>query len=333
MIDRERLFSPAFRYLPERYLHPSIATIRKKAEQLLIETNQLNHHPIDLTPIMEKCGVKNIRYYGLGAKLIPEKGEDGKGNFAIVLEEPSSSPEEERVDVAHEIGHTFFYSRDGKPPFHRVPPLDGYHEEHFCEIFARELLIPKDLVENEVANLTKPGEAKFRAESLIKLAGLFKVPKESLARRLVEDLGVWEAIIFQLECSQQESFYPGEWLIKWIVPYDTVEPVPKYHFPPVGVHLSTIALETLISRQRIFKSKLDDLLPAAAETYFPQNCQNSWEQIKDKGEVLVFTTSNLDENTPIQLPLFKWYELKSKGYSWFPYFREIAQIVCVIPLK
>jgi len=336
MIDRERLFSPAFRYLPERYLYPSIITIRRKANQLLIETNQSGHRPIDLTLVMERCGVKNIRYSrysGLGATLIPGEWEDGKENFVIDLE-PGLAREEERLDTAHEIGHTFFYSRgeDGRL-FKHVPTFGDYHVEHFCEIFAREILMPIKLVENEAANLAKPGEAKFKAESLIKLAGLFKVPKESLARRLVEDLGVWEAIIFQLEWSQRESFYPGEWLIKWIVPYDTAEPVPKYHFPPVGVYLSTIALETLTSKQRIFKCKVDDLLPAAAETYFPENYGNSWEQIKDKGEVLVFTTSNLDENTPIQLPLFKWYELKSRGYSWFPYFQEIAQIICVIPFR
>ena len=336
MIDRERLFSPAFRYLSERYLYPSITTIRRKANQLLIETNQSGRCPVDLTLVMEKCGVKNIRYSrysGFGATLIPGEWEDGKENF-VIISEPGLSPEEERRDTAHEIGHTFFYSRgENGRLFKHVPSLGDCHVEHFCEIFARELLMPEELVENEIAKFPAPGEAKFRAEFLIKLAGLFKVPKESLARRLIEDLGVWEAIIFQLEWSQRESFYPGEWLIKWIVPYDTAEPVPNYHFPPVGVHLSTIALETLISRQRIFKRKVDDLLPAAVETYFPENCGNSWGQIEDKGEVLVFTTSNLDENTPIQLPLFKWYELKSRGYSWFPYFQEIAQIVCVIPLK
>jgi hypothetical protein len=46
-----------------------------------------------------------------------------------------------RFRIAHELGHTFFYSRAGKEP--RRGLFDSPAQEEFCDTFARELLVPR----------------------------------------------------------------------------------------------------------------------------------------------------------------------------------------------
>ena len=45
-----------------------------------------------------------------------------------------------RFRVGHELGHTYFYARDGDRPRRHL--FDSPEQEEFCDAFSRELLVP-----------------------------------------------------------------------------------------------------------------------------------------------------------------------------------------------
>jgi hypothetical protein len=103
-----------------------------------------------LQQIAIHCGVKKFRFRAP----IPSEGLieplDGGGFCLSVARAPSTA--RARFTIAHEIAHTFFYSREypARPlvaserrlDFHRQRGAHADAEEAFCDIFAAELLMP-----------------------------------------------------------------------------------------------------------------------------------------------------------------------------------------------
>jgi hypothetical protein len=81
-----------------------------------------------------------------------------------------------RFRIAHEIGHTFFYVRDGGRPRRLCPP-GTKEEEAFCDAFAEELLV------SDAAILENPPTAAhvFRVARMLGVS--VEVTARALARR------------------------------------------------------------------------------------------------------------------------------------------------------
>jgi hypothetical protein len=64
-----------------------------------------------------------------------------------------------RFRVGHELSHALFYSRGADTPRRRV--FDSPAQEEFCDLFSRELLVPRTMAER--AEPTPQGLLKLRA--------------------------------------------------------------------------------------------------------------------------------------------------------------------------
>jgi len=77
-----------------------------------------------------------------------------------------------RFRIAHEIGHSFFYDRNVRPPKRLID--SGKQEELFCDHFASVLLVPPSVV------ATMP----IKASSVLKIRKLYSVSAEVAGRSL-----------------------------------------------------------------------------------------------------------------------------------------------------
>jgi hypothetical protein len=105
-----------------------------------------------------------------------------------------------RFRVGHELGHTFFYSRnENTTPRRRVP--DSARQEHFCDLFSRNLLVP-----HAVAAMASPD-----VQGLIDLHETFDVSLQVAARAMAaahRDVGV------ALWCRSPAA----GWSVQWATP-------------------------------------------------------------------------------------------------------------------
>lgn len=86
--------------------------------------------------------------------------------------------------IAHEIGHTFFY--DTTLPIPRRPFNDAgsLAEERLCDIFATELLMPKEKFYDDAKRILSKQEHFVKV--VIELSSLYKVSTQAVAIRLFE---------------------------------------------------------------------------------------------------------------------------------------------------
>lgn len=97
-----------------------------------------------------------------------------------------------RFGIAHEIGHTFFYNLNYDPPIKIFPRecssiLGEKKEEDICNAFARELLMPRELVQQDITNANQRN-----LQMIIDLAGKYVVSTEVAARRLLLDFSEFQ---------------------------------------------------------------------------------------------------------------------------------------------
>lgn len=117
-----------------------------------------------------------------------------KGGFTILYR--SSYKVREHFTIAHEIGHTFFYNIETSPPTRLYPsPFPVADEEEICNLIASELLMPHQSVLRAIERLDSQGKREPRPEILISIAGTFFVSVSTMARRLVQELDIWNAIV------------------------------------------------------------------------------------------------------------------------------------------
>lgn len=165
-----------------------IKTAARKVARLLVEATGQKKLPINLNPICQKMLIHSlIPDTGLSpyvSELIP----DASG-FTIKISEKERGIRR-RSAIAHEIGHTLFYDTTKLPParifrvmLHR-PQMDK--EEWISWDFARELLLPTELVEQELSQIRFPS-----AKKILEFAGKWEVSVELLCHRVIRDLGIW----------------------------------------------------------------------------------------------------------------------------------------------
>lgn len=89
-----------------------------------------------------------------------------------------------RFIIAHELGHSILHCLAGKPYFHRENIKGKDESENEADYFAAALLMPKDSFKRLYNQLKNEG-LNDTAVSM-KLASVFKVPSESVCRRMGE---------------------------------------------------------------------------------------------------------------------------------------------------
>jgi len=142
--------------------------------------------PIDLGPIATFQGIRRVEsLHGRDAPhavLVPTL--DG---FTVRLS-GGHAEVRNRASLAHEIGHTFFYDLSRRPPTRILvrsrSGLVSAKEEDVCKTFARELLVPRQLIGDRDEKIT--GD---ELQLLSVLASRFKVSIEFMAVRLLWDCG------------------------------------------------------------------------------------------------------------------------------------------------
>lgn len=170
---------------PERASWKAIKPAISKAATSLRATTGQTKSPVMLPEIAKLRGINRTEYFDRPGSphglLVPTV--DG---FLVRL--PKDIGEHRnRTSMAHEIGHTFFYDLRRSPPTRLLSrPRSGpsYKEEDICKWFARELLMPRELIA-----IPGDGEPENQLDFLIELAKRFVVSPELAATRLLWDLG------------------------------------------------------------------------------------------------------------------------------------------------
>lgn len=120
-----------------------------------------NEFPIKLSKIAESIGLNPKPIF---KKNIVEDGslyvKDGELRIALPLSARKSTMDirktlgRDRFTYAHEIAHSFFYDLTTSPPKRIAPRVYHNEEEFVCNLIARELLLPKELLRAEITNST-----------------------------------------------------------------------------------------------------------------------------------------------------------------------------------
>jgi hypothetical protein len=200
----------AFEWLGKKYLGnysldvDAEATKREIRKRLFSEVNEIlstaaqTSLPVDVVAVarLRKAEVKLLKLSSCKSLLLPRNG-----GFTIKVD--SDLPLfKERVAIAHELGHTFFYDLSLDPP-QRVYSYKGskYWEEHgFAFEIAREILLPTAIFEKLVRSSYQ--HASLRA--LRELSKKCEVSYDILRLKLVNDLKLWDCVIFRSEVKGEE---------------------------------------------------------------------------------------------------------------------------------
>jgi len=157
--------------------------------------------PIDLEPLLKSRKIHWPPEYSTTVQRGALKPISG--GFKLIIGNHlryASRRGELRFTIAHELGHTFFYSLGSDTPQRRQNiPLHSKEEEIICERFAAELLMPTDYV-------IKWYEKRIRksfVESIVDFAEKFEVSTAAAARRMVEDLELWHGVV--IGCQVQNA--------------------------------------------------------------------------------------------------------------------------------
>lgn len=113
--------------------------------------------------------------------------------------------EQWRFTIAHELGHTYFYDIEKRPP-KRLQRLDysNKYEERLCDLFASELLMNSDQIEyffNLFPSTSKSGSV---LNTVLRLSELFKVSPGAISIRLVNEMKLLQGLI--LSCRWLPKF-------------------------------------------------------------------------------------------------------------------------------
>lgn len=111
--------------------------------------------PVDVERIAETVGIRLADQHlaDLGAVAACPPHEEARlipvAEGFVVVRRDRSNHTRKRWSLAHEIGHSLFYRRDGKRPTHAIGLLDNNElaaEERICNSFAQALLMPQRIL-------------------------------------------------------------------------------------------------------------------------------------------------------------------------------------------
>lgn len=118
--------------------------------------------------------------------------------FSIVVN-PGLSSHRRRFTIAHEVGHSFFYDWKTEVPTLRFRGSRYWVQEGYASEIARDILLPERLLSRQRESRGRPSLGNLRS-----LSSRFDVSADVLRRRLVEDLHLWDCILFQSRSSNGE---------------------------------------------------------------------------------------------------------------------------------
>jgi len=187
------------------------------ARNLLNKTNQ-KHPPINLKTLCRYSGIKvthkkaATNYTGPEASLRLENNK-----FIIEIIYSRYSRARDYFSIAHEIAHTFFFNLATIPP-KRIFTRHGAvaEEERLCNIAASEILMPEYMIKDRANNFTKPNDSDFTLGVFLNLLEVFNVSPPAMARRLCEDLSIWNSIM--IGCNKyhsDNSIKDPFWRLSW----------------------------------------------------------------------------------------------------------------------
>lgn len=192
------------------------------------------HGPLlDLAPACElaRAAVRECRLSardgGLEALLIPHRGDA----FAITVDPTPRGgwrrcppPLREalrrhrlRFRIGHELGHTFFYWREGGEPERHL--RDSPAQERFCDAFARALLVPAEAL----------AERPVTADSIVTLQREFDVSLEVAARAMADAHPGTAVALWHWSGTRPQ--------LQWASNADA-DGIPRYAIPPDAVRLT-----------------------------------------------------------------------------------------------
>ena len=208
-----RGLDPAIEWAQEKYLSKdlfwgspdlALSEVRKAILSIVNDTLMVTSQeiPVDLKPIAPLRRIKSIMETEISVDgiLIPENG-----GFIIKIRE-DIHPFKKRFAIAHEIGHTFFFNIELDPPRREFAFQNANYwvqEEFSCRI-AREILVPN----SSIFSLIQNEKLSPSISALRYLSGLYQVSYDALRYRLVNDLQLWDCVIFE------SNFSEGRFLTK-----------------------------------------------------------------------------------------------------------------------
>ena len=173
-----------------RQSNPGRASWRPLKEAILKGAGELRRlsgqdvPPVDLCDIASSRRILRTTYSR--ARLTPEAVLVPIGEGFVVRLAGGQPRVRNRTSLAHEIGHTFFFDLEKNPPTRLLVDAGGlasHKEEDICKAFARELLLPTELVRGFLKL-----QHNTPLDLLSSLAARFAVSIELVAVRLLWDL-------------------------------------------------------------------------------------------------------------------------------------------------
>jgi len=175
-----------------RHRDPTTASWRRVKQAILKAATHLRQEANQNLPPIELDKIKRIRHINEETAFTSSETLDAilsPTSEGFVLRLPKGQHQyRQRFSIAHEIGHTFFYDIDSNPPVRLISQASlgaiSPKEEDICSAFARELLMPHELMVDELSRLSVTN----KLVALVDLASLYRVSAEVMTRRLLMDL-------------------------------------------------------------------------------------------------------------------------------------------------
>lgn len=221
-MTREGSLDPALLWARDKYLGPALYRASRELVKrelrkalfsivgnLLEETNQrIPFKPELLAP---KRRIKKIVEAGLSnanALLIPEIG-----GFVMKIKS-DIHPFQKRFALAHEIGHTFFFNIDIDPPRREFQYQKSSYwvEEEFSCAIAREILLPSPSIRETIQkDCSQPSMSAIRY-----LSSIYQVSFDILRLKIINDIRLWDCVIFRTSLSNGKNVTRGRDISKGI---------------------------------------------------------------------------------------------------------------------
>lgn len=169
-------------------------TITKHINKLLQQKNQ-NGPYIDLEAILPRRKILEVSKTpldkGTKAILCPTKG-----GFKIQINQNLNFIDR-RIALSHEIGHTFLYDIEAEIPTmpYQKSMSNYWIREGYAREIARAILVP----EESIKSIIRERRISPSIDSLNDLIDLYKVSYDLLCRRLINDLKLWDCLVFSPE--------------------------------------------------------------------------------------------------------------------------------------
>jgi len=119
-----------------------------------------------------------------GFLMIQPKSDTTSEGLRVIGVNAKRSLEYKRFVIAHELGHSILHYKEGRIYLHREKRKGKDADENDADYFAAALLMPRASFSRIYRQLQEKGSN--RNAICLQLASIFKVPQESVVRRIEE---------------------------------------------------------------------------------------------------------------------------------------------------